>query len=313
MLKKKKKIKWKKRLPIIKKLRIRKKKLLVKKEIYKIIVYNLFSSFNSNRNIFINNNLYKYNPLFSFKNKFLKRKIKKKFIFLKFLKINNNLKNNLNNFVYNNYYPIYNSSYFLVKKFKNIFRSFFFKKYFNSFQFYVISFFEKFFNKNIFIKPINNNIFKSFFLKRKLKFNRIKKIYYKNKRSVQSRKNKFNLLEILEIILYSFYHKDVYILKNWFLRNYITLHYTAQKKFLSFFKILITDVFETYKHSFGINGFYFIVKGKVGVTSNAKKKAISFRIGPLSKSSKNQKIDFQQGVVKASSGTSGLLMILTYN
>ena len=43
-----------------------------------------------------------------------------------------------------------------------------------------------------------------------------------------------------------------------------------------------------------------------------KKKRIFFRLGPLSKSSKNQKIDFQQGIVKAPSGTSGLLMILTY-
>lgn len=263
----------------------------------------------NNHNSFLT---YAFNPLFNYKNIFLLKKIKKKIFFFKFLKLTKKLTKNINNYVYNNYYPIYNSSYFLVKKFKKIFKSLFFKKYFNSFQFYIISYFEFIFNKNIFIKPVNNSIYKRIFYKKKLKLKRIYKIYYKNKFSVLSRNNKFNLFEILEIILYSFYHKDVYILKNWFLRNFVKIHYTNQRKFLSFFKIIITDVFETYKHIFGIQGFYFFIKGKVGVTSNAKKKTIFFRIGPLNKSSKNQRIDFQQGVVKASSGTSGLLMILTY-
>lgn len=69
---------------------------------------------------------------------------------------------------------------------------------------------------------------------------------------------------------------------------------------------------EMYKYTFRIDGFYFLLKGKVNVTSNAKKKKKFFRVGPLNKSSKNRKIDFQQGVVKLNSGTSGLLMILTY-
>jgi hypothetical protein len=167
-------------------------------------------------------------------------------------------------------------------------------------------------NKKIFVKSVNYNLYKKKKYKKKLKFRRIYKIFLKNKYSVLSKKNRFNLIEILEIILYSFYYKDLYLLKNWFLRNFLRLHYKNQRNFLSLFKVLITDMFETYKNIFGIKGFYFIIKGKVGVTSNAKKKTILFRIGPLNKSAKNQKIDFQQGVVKASSGSSGLLMILTY-
>lgn len=63
---------------------------------------------------------------------------------------------------------------------------------------------------------------------------------------------------------------------------------------------------------FNLKGFFFSLRGKVGVTSNAKKKSAVFKLGPSNKSNKSQKMDFQQSVVKASSGTSGLLLIMTY-
>ena len=248
------------------------------------------------------------------KNFYFKKKTKKKTPFFNLSKNNELIDDNVcyYNLSYNNYFPVYNSHRLLKKKFRKIFKSILFRKYFNSMQFYVISYFESFLKKKFFIKSITNKFFKKILKTKKIKYSYIYKIYYKNKKSVSSRVSKFNLFEILEIIFYSLFYKDVYILKNWFLRNFNKLHYKNQKKFLFFFKILITDVFETYKYSFGIKGFYFFLKGKVGVTSNAKKKTAFFRLGPLSKSSKNKKIDFQQGVVKASSGTSGLLMIITY-
>jgi hypothetical protein len=74
----------------------------------------------------------------------------------------------------------------------------------------------------------------------------------------------------------------------------------------------MNDIFENYKNTFKIKGYYFLLKGKVGVTSNAKKKTVKFIIGSSNKSKKNQKMDFQQGVVKSLSGSLGVSMILTY-
>jgi hypothetical protein len=75
---------------------------------------------------------------------------------------------------------------------------------------------------------------------------------------------------------------------------------------------MMNDIFESYRDVFQIRGFYYTLKGKVGVTSNAKKKNVKFKIGSANKSKKSQKMDFQQGVVKSLSGSVGISMILTY-
>ena len=82
------------------------------------------------------------------------------------------------------------------------------------YYYYIIFFFEIFLKKKFLIKSVTNRFFKKILKKRKLKFYRLKKIFYKNKRLSISRVSKFNLIEILEIIFYSFFYKDVYILKN---------------------------------------------------------------------------------------------------
>ncbi len=57
-------------------------------------------------------------------------------------------------------------------------------------------------NSNIFKKP--KNLKKNFFIKKLIK------IYKKNKFSVLSRSMHHNLYEIIEVILYSFYYKDIF-------------------------------------------------------------------------------------------------------
>lgn len=76
--------------------------------------------------------------------------------------------------------------------------------------------------------------------------------------------------------------------------------------------MIINDIFESYKNILRIKGLFFIIKGKVGVTSNAKKKTIKFIVGSLNRSNKSQKIDFQQSVVKSLSGSLGVSIVLSY-
>ena len=71
-------------------------------------------------------------------------------------------------------------------------------------------------------------------------------------------------------------------------------------------------MFESYKDMFQIKGYYFIIKGKIGVTSNAKKKTVKFIVGSLHKSNKSLKLDFQQNVVKSLSGSLGVSMFISY-
>lgn len=308
----KKKYKYKIRYLYFNKLNIKKNKPLLDRSVYKLLLVSLINSFKLNFSFFNFNNLGKYSfyIFFFLKNqkRHLKKFFKKNLFFFDLLKkINNN-----KNLIYNNQYPIYNSNKVLLKSFKKIFKSFFNKKFNNYLYFYVIPLFEYFFNKNVFIKSINSNIFKKKKSKKKFFIKKLIKIYKKNKFSVISRSITFNLYEIIEVILYSFYYKDIFILNNWFLKNFKNIHFTNHKNFLVFFKIILNDIFESYRDALKIKGFYFKIKGKIGVTSNAKKKTVKFIIGSSKKSQKSQKMDFQQGVVKSLSGSLGVSMILTY-
>ena len=307
----KKKYKYKTRYVFFNKLNIKKNKSLLHRKLYKLILVNLINNFRMNFSFFNFNSLNRHSFYLYFflrnQKKYFNTFFKKNLFFFDFLKKKNNV-----NSIYNNQYPVYNSNKILLKSFKKVFKSHFNKKFNNYLYFYIIPLFEYFFNKNVFIKSINSNIFKKPKLKKKFLVRKLLKIYKKNKFSILSRSITFNLYEIIEVILYAFYYKDIFILSNWFLKNFRNVHFTNHKNFLVFFKTIINDIFESYRDIFQVKGFYFIIKGKVGVTSNAKKKTIKFAIGSSNKSKKSQRMDFQQGVVKSLSGSLGVSMILTY-
>lgn len=296
----------------IKKYSVNKYNPILLKEFYKILFQNLLIKFRLKSSIFMLNSFSKYN-IYNFSNLYndkhsLMKFVKKNYRFFKFVK--NDTTNSLT--VYNNHTPIYILNKNYVKKFRKIFKSYFSKNFKNNMYYYVIPLFEYFFKKNIFIKSFNLNIYKKRKKKKRFFYKKLIKIFKRNKALVISRSINFNIFQLCEIVLYSFYRKDAYLILNWFLRNFKDTHFTKHKNFLTFFKMVINDIFESYKNTAKIKGFYFIIKGKVGVTSNAKKKTIKFVIGSLNKSTKSQKIDFQQSVVKSISGSLGVSMILTY-
>lgn len=91
-----------------------------------------------------------------------------------------------------------------------------------------------------------------------------------------------------------------------------SLNFKGHRRFLVF----LQNFFR--RHSFliieilKIEGFYFDIRGKVGVTGNSKKRHNCFKIGSLKRGNKNFKIDFNQGLVRTPSGVMGLTYILAY-
>jgi hypothetical protein len=61
-----------------------------------------------------------------------------------------------------------------------------------------------------------------------------------------------------------------------------------------------------------IRGFFFDIRGKVGVTGNSKKRHFFFKMGELNKSTKIKKINFNQSVVRTPSGALGLTFLINY-
>ena len=296
----------------IKKYSVNKYNPLLLKEFYKILFQSLLFNFKLTPSIFMFNsfskyNIYNFSKLYNSKNMLIKF-LKKNYRFFNTFK--NDSINSLT--IYNNHTPIYILKNTFIKKFRKIFKSYFSKKFSNHIYYYIIPMFEYFSKKKVFIKSFNLNIYKKKKYKKFFLYKRLLKIFKRNKAFVISRSIHFNIYELCEIILYSFYRKDAYLILNWFLRNFKDTHFTGHKSFLTFFKMVMNDIYESYKNTFRVKGFYFIIKGKVGVTSNAKKKTVKFVIGSISRSTKSQKIDFQQSVVKSISGSLGVSMILTY-
>ena len=84
------------------------------------------------------------------------------------------------------------------------------------------------------------------------------------------------------------------------------------KKFFVILNEFIVDNFTIFSSLFNIKGFYFCVKGKIGMSGNAKKKKFFFKKGLLKVSSKNFKIDNQRFFIKTNCGSLGVNVILTY-
>jgi len=74
--------------------------------------------------------------------------------------------------------------------------------------------------------------------------------------------------------------------------------------FLKFFKKILNLV--------GCLGFFFDIRGKVGVSGNAKKRHFSFFYGKYSLSSKKLKLNYFQKQFKTNTGTLGLTFFLTF-
>ena len=276
---------------------------LVNTNFYKIFFYKLIRTLKFNSQIYTFSNFNKYNLYLSLNNDLSE--------VISFFKQNIFVINN-RSWLYNNYTPIYLLSKKISKKFQKKFKPYFNKKFNNYIYYYVIPFFENFLNKKIFIKNININVFNKNKYKKILFLKNMKEIFFKNKILIISKSVNFNLTELIEIVLYSFFRKDVILLMSWFIKNFKDIHFTQHKNFLIFFKIIVDDVFENYQDFFRLKGFYFILKGKIGITSNAKKKRVQFSLGSLSRSKKSQKVDFQQNVVKSLSGSIGVSMLLSY-
>ena len=214
--------------------------------------------------------------------------------------------NHIKNSYYNNHYP--------VLFFKNSFINVFFKKVKENskssvlkyVQFYLIGFFEYLFKKRIFIKTLNNSQL-DYFYKERLEF------LFDEYKFFQLKIIKgLNVSEILEVIWLSFQNKDVFLFMNWLKKRMEKIHFKNHKKFLNLLKLIMIKYSHIFLESFRLKGFFFDIRGKVGVGGNSKKRHFFFRIGKINLSSKNSKLDHQQNIVNTSFGALGVTMILSY-
>lgn len=206
---------------------------------------------------------------------------------------------------FNNYYPIFFSNNRSYNSFFNKFKQTYNMNYINLLNKLMINFFELTFKKNVYMKVSNNYYYKiknSYFIDYLNNYKNFQPHYFKN----------FLISDFLEIIWYSFFLKDLSMLSSWITNFMETLNFKNHKKFVIFFQNFVLKNSQLFIDVLKIKGFYFDIRGKVGVTGSSKKRHICFKIGSLKKSSKKNKIDFNQNLVRTYSGVLGLTYVMCY-
>lgn len=102
------------------------------------------------------------------------------------------------------------------------------------------------------------------------------------------------------------------MLSDWISKLMESLNFKNHKKFLTFFNNFLIKYSSLFIDVLKIKGFFFDIRGKVGVTGSSKKRHFCFKFGSLNKSSKKHKIYFNQNLVRTYSGVMGLTYIISY-
>jgi len=90
------------------------------------------------------------------------------------------------------------------------------------------------------------------------------------------------------------------------------VQFRNHKKFLNFFKLVTHAYSDVFIYSNSLSGFFFDIRGKVGVSGNAKKRHFSFSEGEFSKTTKSAKFDYQYQIVRTFTGAMGMTVIFYY-
>jgi hypothetical protein len=185
--------------------------------------------------------------------------------------------NNKNEFFLKNIQIFFkNNCIFLVKKtlpkkvLKNFFLSRFFKK---NFFFFYLNKFIQYFLESFFKKKILINIKKG---SSGLVIKQINSFYFYNK---LFKKNLKISKQIVGILYYSILLKDSIIFSNFFKKKIEKINIKLHKKLLLGLKKLIKFFFLKKFIDFGLKGIFLNIKGKLGVSGNAKKRRYFFYFG----------------------------------
>jgi hypothetical protein len=84
------------------------------------------------------------------------------------------------------------------------------------------------------------------------------------------------------------------------------------KKFLNLLKLIFTRYFNYFFNKFNVLGIFFDIRGKLGVTGNAKKRHYKINFGSYSSTKKINKINFNQSIVRTSTGVLGVTFCIYF-
>ena len=179
----------------------------------------------------------------------------------------------------------------------------------NIFLWYLLNFFESKLQKPVFLKLAYSR--KAIFKKSIYSF--CIRVFRKLKRYNYRFKRNFFLGEIIRIIVVSLMSRDATLFINYITWVLMQIPYKDVKGFLYFLKVILKKhLLPNFKNFFLVKGFIFDIRGKVGVTGDAKKRHTLISWGQSSFSEKNLKLSLKQGLVYTRTGVMGVTVIIIF-
>ena len=118
--------------------------------------------------------------------------------------------------------------------------------------------------------------------------------------------------QFIDILWISFLLKDSKFFLDWFVNLMEKVYLKNHKKFLNLLKIIFTRYYNYFFSNSGVLGIFFDIRGKLGVTGNAKKRHMKINTGTYSSTNKQLKISFNQSVVRTSTGVLGVTFCIFF-
>lgn len=181
------------------------------------------------------------------------------------------------------------------------------KNNFFFFDYFLSKYFSTKIKKNIFLKLDTKNFF---FLESNKYLNWVVNLMKRSNSLFFL--NQKNLKKILEVFLLTMYNKDTKFFSNWIKSTMENLYYKNHKKFLMFLKNIIFFLFKYLNVFLNIKGLKFLLKGKIALGGNSKKKKFDLKIGQFSLTKKNSFINFNKDFIKTVSGTLGFSFFIFF-
>lgn len=110
----------------------------------------------------------------------------------------------------------------------------------------------------------------------------------------------------------AFQQKNAALFVTWLTRFMERIDARIHKKFLRFLGVFLRRIHESNAPSLSYTGIKIIVKGKISVSGNAKKRTQHIAYGTRSLSRKNHSISFAQGLVRTATGVLGFKCFIFY-
>lgn len=122
----------------------------------------------------------------------------------------------------------------------------------------------------------------------------------------------FFLKEAIQITLITIISKDPDIFMNYFTKKMEKVSFYKHKNYIRFFKDLFSHLYRVGLFKFGCKGVYLDIRGKIGVTGDAKKRHTLLRFGEYTFAQKAMRINTSYGLVNTFTGVLGITFSVFY-